>query len=487
MTSEPQDTVAPAEVATAVDTEPADPLIVPTLDPATPVPQNNAPAQYIVQPGDTLSGIAAFHGVSLEALLAQNTLIDPNFLAVGQVIQLPEPPAVSSTAFKIIPDSRLVRGPGSESVDIQNFILSQPGYVNGAVDTVEGQVLTAAQIFERVSLEFSVDPRLLIALVEYRAGWLSRTEVAEEQRVRPLGAEPSLLGFDRDGLYRQLAWAADQLNAGYYGWKYRALNAVEFDDGTRIGFAAGLNPGTIGVQYMLSQFNTYPTWTQDIGPDGLYRVYVRLFGDPFAGSIDPLVPADLQQPLLTLPFDESEIWFYTGGPHGGWGSGSAWSAIDFAPPDDLTDVESACYISQAWATAVAPGLVVRSGNGVVVLDLDNDGNEATGWSILYLHLASDGRIEEGTWVEAGQRLGRPSCEGGFSNGTHMHLARRYNGEWLPADCRTCEPEHVKPPFVLGNWSVVSIPGQEYQGFLVNGNEERVAEQGRLTPINLISW
>jgi murein DD-endopeptidase MepM/ murein hydrolase activator NlpD len=238
---------------------------------------------------------------------------------------------------------------------------------------------------------------------------------------------------------------------------------------------------------MLSQFNAYGIWSRDISADGFYHIYVSLFGDPFIDALEPLVPAGIQQPPLALPFDQGEVWYYTGGPHGGWGVGSAWSAIDIAPPDDLTEVDSACYVSQTWATAVAPGIIVRSGDGVVVLDLDGDGREATGWTVLYLHMASDGRIEEGVVVEAGQRLGRPSCEGGFSNGTHMHIARRYNGEWIPADCRGCSPEQTKPSFKLGNWIVVAIPGQEYLGFLVNGAEERVAEQGRLTPVNLVSW
>jgi hypothetical protein len=28
------------------------------------------------------------------------------------------------------------------------------------------------------------------------------------------------------------------------------------------------------------------------------------------------------------------MWSFTGGPHGGWDSGSAWSALDFAPPGE---------------------------------------------------------------------------------------------------------------------------------------------------------
>jgi hypothetical protein len=35
-------------------------------------------------------------------------------------------------------------------------------------------------------------------------------------------------------------------------------------------------------------------------------------------------------------------------------------------------------------------------------------------------------------VKTGDRIGHPSCEGGAANATHVHIARRYNGEWIPA-------------------------------------------------------
>ena len=45
---------------------------------------------YVVQPGDTLSGIAARFGVSLQALEAANPQIpDPNRIFPGQVIRIP--------------------------------------------------------------------------------------------------------------------------------------------------------------------------------------------------------------------------------------------------------------------------------------------------------------------------------------------------------------------------------------------------------------
>jgi hypothetical protein len=78
-----------------------------------------------------------------------------------------------------------------------------------------------------------------------------------------------------------------------------------------------------------------------------------------------------------------------------------------------------------------------------VVDLDGDGREQTGWVLVYLHVLTEGRLPVGTWVDADDRLGRPSCEGGMATGTHVHMARKYNGEWVPADGPL--------PFNVGGW------------------------------------
>jgi LasA protease len=53
-------------------------------------------------------------------------------------------------------------------------------------------------------------------------------------------------------------------------------------------------------------------------------------------------------------------------------------------------------------------------------------------------------------------IGHPSCEGGYSNGTHLHLARRYNGVWIAADGDL--------PFVMDGW-VSSGDGIAYNGYM----------------------
>jgi LasA protease len=134
------------------------------------------------------------------------------------------------------------------------------------------------------------------------------------------------------------------------------------------------------------------------------------------------------QPKLELPFLPGRVWGFTGGPHSAWGPDGALAAIDFAPPSS----ESGCVQSPEWVTAMAPGVIVRSVNGLVIEDLDGDGVEQTGWNIMYLHIETRDRVSVGTRVETNDKIGHPSCEGGKSSGTHTHVVRKYNGEWILA-------------------------------------------------------
>jgi murein DD-endopeptidase MepM/ murein hydrolase activator NlpD len=119
--------------------------------------------------------------------------------------------------------------------------------------------------------------------------------------------------------------------------------------------------------------------------------------------------------------------------------------------------------------AAAEGLIVRADRGAVVQDLDGDGSEHTGWTILYMHIRSDQRVEVGSFLRAGEKIGHPSCEGGFSTGTHLHIARRYNGEWIPAD--------QDLPFNLDGWISAGV-GSEYDGFLKRNGQSIEAWNGR---------
>lgn len=442
---------------------PAAPAMSPTPDDPHPLPAlRTGNEEYVVQPGDTLHQIARQYSVSVNAIAKANNLDSADYLEVGQILGIPPPePQETGPDFKIIPDSELVYGPSSTSFDVVEFIKSQDGYLANYEELVDERTLSGAKIVKRVAEEFSVNPRLLLAVLEYRSGWVTRSDPPEATLDSPIGAP----GEWRNGLYNQLAWAADNLNRGYYLWRVNGVAAWILADGNTIPIDPTINAGTAGVQHFFAQLLDWKEWKQAVSEEGLFTTYNALFGYPFQFGFDPLLPPDLSQPTLQLPFERGETWAYTGGPHGGWGSGSAWAALDFAPPGEALG----CVQSDAWVTAVADGMVVRTGNGAVVQDLDGDELEQTGWTIFYMHVENRDRVSPGTYLKAGERVGHPSCEGGFSTGTHLHIARRYNGEWIPAD--------QSLPFVLDKWVSVGL-GKEYDGYLKKNDNTVEAWEGR---------
>jgi LysM repeat protein len=407
--------------------------------------------RHIVQPGDSLGSIALMYDISIESLMEANEIADPDLLEIGVVLTIPVPdPVGEAPSFKIIPDSELVYGPSSVYFDTAAFIDSQNGYLETYEQDVNGSLLAAHEIITIVAHNYSVNPRLLLALLEYQSGWVTNPEPFNT--VYPMG----LLDEAHLGLYRQLTWAANTLNRGYYLWRANAISTVVLNDGTVAPMAPSINAGTAALQYFFAGLDDRTTWEADSSPTGVLLTYFVFFGNPFAYAVEPLIPSSLSQPPLILPFGEGETWFFTGGPHGGWDTGSAWAALDFAPPGD----NGSCLASPFWVTAAADGLVTRTGAGAVIQDLDNDGYEQTGWVLFYMHIAQDQRVDAGAYLYEGERIGHPSCEGGISNASHLHIARKFNGEWIPADGPL--------PFDFGGWTS-SGAGIEYDGLLSNGS------------------
>ena len=113
--------------------------------------------------------------------------------------------------------------------------------------------------------------------------------------------------------------------------------------------------------------------------------------------------------------------------------------------------------SSAWATSPVRGLVTRSARGAVAIDLDGDGDESTGWVIIFMHMASQERVRVGAWVKVDDPIGHPSCEGGYATGLHLHITRKYNGVWIGAEGPL--------PLILDGWQAFASPSA-YAGYLV---------------------
>jgi LasA protease len=449
----PTDGVAPLETS-----DPLSQAILHTsTDVPTPpaVPVDSAPLLYYTQAGDTLPVIAIRFGVDIDDINSPNgTLPNSGLLTPNTLLVIPHMLVNTTSPTKIIPDSELVYSPSAADFDVDAYVNEAGGYLSTYREWLgTTEWTTGAEIISRIATENSINPRLLLALIEYQSGWVTGNPSNPKQEDYPLGK----VDLSLKDLYSQLAWAVNQLSVGYYGWREGWVTDIQFSDGVSARLAPDLNSGTVALQYFFAQTNDTPGWLGALDPkNGIPALYERMFGSPWlrAMDVEPLYPPNLSQPEMILPFVVDQFWSYTGGPHGAWERDGARAAIDFAPGS----TESGCVASDAWVVASAPGLVVRAGYGVVTVDLDGDGKEQTGWDILYLHV-NNLKVKPGDWVEKGDYLGHPSCDGGIATGTHVHIARKYNGDWISADGPL--------PMVLSGWTVHagSVP---YEGTLTKG-------------------
>ena len=399
---------------------------------ATPLPTRPAYApgelvDYTAQTGDTLAVLAVRFNTSVEEIRQANpfipdatTTMPPGMPMKIPIYYLP----FWGSPYRILPDSLFINGPAQIGFDTGKFVAGQPGWLKSVVEYAADENRTAAQIIDLVALKYSVSPRLLLALLEYQSGALSQSEPSEQAPLYPMGYASAA----RKGLYRQLIWAANNLNNGYYAYRTARLTSLEHEDGRMERFDPWQNAASVGLMYFFNTLMHKDAYLQAIAPDGFAQTYTALFGDPWA-SDQPHLPGSLVQPPFYLPFKPGELWAFTGGPHTAWGIGDPLAALDFAPPV----VVGGCLDTDLWATAVGDGVVARVDTGEIALDLDGDGDERTGWVVFYLHLATEGKAALGAQLKAGSPIGHPSCEGGSSTGTHVHIARKYNGEWIPAE------------------------------------------------------
>lgn len=400
--------------------------------------------EYTVQNGDNLIALAARFNTTIEEILEANPIIpqDVTTLPAGLPMQIPiYYRAFWGTSYRILPDSHYVNGPAVIDFDTQAFVDQQPGWFKDYREYASGRVRTGAGLVDLVATNFSVSPRLLLALLEYRSGALSLPAIDPAMSTYPLGYDNR---YHR-GVYLQLVWAANYLNNYYYSWRNGNLIEFERPDGSIYRPDPWQNAATISLQVLFNETLPADKFDAAIGPEGLARVYSALFGDPWVNDVAHM-PGSLLQPEFRFPFPPGNLWSFTGGPHTGWGEGRPYAAMDFAPGS----TQRGCVATSLWATAMADGLVVRTDVGVLVLDLDGDGDERTGWVIFYLHLDKNYKAHVGQTVKAGQPVGRPSCEGGSSTGTHVHVARKYNGEWIEAAGAL--------PFVMEGWTAAEGDG-----------------------------
>src|SRR5262245_36702488 len=148
------------------------------------VPQAAAAATYLVRPGDTLSAIAARHGVSTADLAALNGLADPDRLAAGATLALP---AGADLAYRVRPGDTLEGIAAASGISVAALLAANPAIDDpalihaGAVLTLPDGAHPTAALLRAAALRHGLDPALVQAVAWQESGW-------RQEAVSPAGA-----------------------------------------------------------------------------------------------------------------------------------------------------------------------------------------------------------------------------------------------------------------------------------------------------------
>lgn len=423
---------------------------------ATPITIPEGMLSYRSQSGDTLEIIAAHYGVTLEELESSNSFPISTLLPVDTFFIIPDALEEETPYGQLaLPDSEVIYAPGAKLFNLISYCEQAGGYLTQYTQLIDGKTYSGPEIVAMVALETSTNPHLLLAFLEFRSNWVLGNPPGAENDVYPIGYNSG-----SKGLYNELMITARLLAEGYYGWRTGTRLSLTTVDGFTFRIHPELNAGSAAIQRLFTSIYKRSYWSDALyGEEGFLQFHSNMLGDPWlrAEIVEPLLTPQVVQPELALPFLPGLRWSFTAGPHGAWQTGTPRAALDFAPVTG----EPPCAVSVKWTTAAAPGLVTRSMRGTLALDLDGDGDEGTGWVLVYMHVAEEGRAEIGVQLLLDDLVGHPSCERGNATGTHVHFTRKYNGEWIATDGPL--------PMILDGWQAFSGEGV-YDGTLVRGDQ-----------------
>jgi N-acetylmuramoyl-L-alanine amidase len=153
-------------------------------------------ATRLVQPGDTLSEIAASYGVPLAELVAANGIADPDLILAGATLTIPDGAAGARAGgalskptgeYRVEPGDTLSGIAARLGTSVAALLAANPAIV-APDELFAGQVLAipagespVAALLRDAALEYGLDPALVQAIAWQESGW-------RQDLVSPAGA-----------------------------------------------------------------------------------------------------------------------------------------------------------------------------------------------------------------------------------------------------------------------------------------------------------
>ena len=151
------------------------------------------------------------------------------------------------------------------------FVNSQPGWFKNYEFFTGKRRIKAGSLSLKSRTDYSISPRLLLALIEFQTGALSQAQPPDPEVDYPLGYR----NYNSKGIYRQLLWAANLLNEGYYRWREGLLKEFDLLDGRQQRLDPWINATTASLQYYFSRIYTPEIYNQAIQSEGLALTYKK--------------------------------------------------------------------------------------------------------------------------------------------------------------------------------------------------------------------
>ncbi|HET6847050.1 MAG TPA: hypothetical protein VFH29_09460, partial [Anaerolineales bacterium] len=157
---------------------------------ATYTPTFDVPAVlYYAQSGDSVPAVAARFGIAQDEIHSDGGLQDSGFIPPGKLLIMPDRISdPTSPGDEIIPDSELVFSGTAVDFDIDAFVRSAGGKLSTQREYLGSTGwTTGSEAIKRLAYENSINPRLLLAVLEYESRWVRGDAVDAIHRDYPMG------------------------------------------------------------------------------------------------------------------------------------------------------------------------------------------------------------------------------------------------------------------------------------------------------------